>query len=388
MDLKSLLIKEHSPSFNSKTSRSRADNYFHFPTIDKCKSIEKLSLNFSKKALEKTSGKPKTLLVKQAMIEILSGIKDSTEKGLRIKLAFKALECLAKDSGVLNKELLIITKELFDGLYCEKNKVNAEIKSYIYEQYDFIACEQDNTMPLFLILEYWQIAYASIQNAQNHLKHELKILKEELDFKVEEIKYLKSEMANFKEAKEDSTKETIQETVTKGFFPREKYEKQLSELNNIIDDLYSQLHHKEDIIKGHEDNFKHKLCQFKSLEERKKKYSERLKIYKAEVKGLKELNEKLKGKIEKLESEKNKVENERVNDKLDYTCRPEFDNCGNLFEQCLDFSTKGRFRFLISLVSTIKLKKIKKSSVRGLKKKNFTGLSTPFRKQQSYIIGN
>ena len=353
MDLKSLLIKEHSPSFNSKTSRSKADIYFRFPTIDKCKSIDKLSLNFSKKALEKNSGKPKTLLVKQAMIEILSGIKDSTEKGLRIKLAFKALECLAKDSGVLNKELLIITKELFEGLYCEKNKLSPDIKSYIYEHYDYTACEPDNTMPLFLVLEYWQIAYINIQNAQNHLKQELKNLREDFNFKLEKIKYLKSEVANFKETKGDSTKETIQETVTKDFYPREKYEKQVSELNNIIEDLYSQLHNKEEIIKHHEDNLKQKESRLKSLEERKKKYSERLKIFKAEVKSLKEQNEKLRGKIESLESEKNKVENEQVKDKLDSTCRPEFDNCGNLFEQCVDFSTKGRFRFLISLISSI-----------------------------------
>lgn len=384
MELKSLLIKDHSPRLNSMTSRNKVEGFFHFPTIDKCKSIEKLSLNFSKKAFEK-SGKPKTLQVKQAMVEILSGIKDSTEKGLRLKLAFKALECLAKDSGVFQKELSIITKELFEAVYCEKKQLNPMIKEWIYENYNFIACDQGNTMPLVLVLEFWENAYNNLQNAHNNLKQDLENLKEEFELRTEENNFLKSEMVSFKEMKLDSTKETSQETSTKGVH-KEKYEKQINNLNTIIEDLYSQLHHKENIIREAENNFKYKASQCKSLEERKKKYSEKLKAAKSEFRALRECNERLKEKIEKLESEKNKAECENLNTNMDHTCRPNYENCGNLFDACADNSTSGRFRFLINLVSNLKVKKLKKKSNTVAKKKVATGLSTPFRKQQSYII--
>lgn len=384
MELKSLLIKDHSPRLNSLTSRNKVEGFFHFPTIDKCKSIEKLSINFSKKALEK-SGKPKTLLVKQAMVEILSGIKDSTEKGLRLRLAFKALDCLAKDSGVFQKELSTITKELFEAVYCDKKQLSPVIKEWIYENYNFIACDQGNTMPLALILEFWEHSYKILQNAHNDLKQDLANLKEELEMKTEENHFLKSEMVSFKEMKLDSTKESSQETSTKEI-PKEKYEKQIAGLNNIIEDLYSQLHFKENIIRELENNLKNKVNQCKSLEDRKKKYSENLKAVKGEFKNLKECSERMKEKIEKLECEKNKCDCQDQGVNLNLTCRPNYENCENLFDACADSSTSGRFRFLISMISSLKVKKLKKKSNTVSKKKIYTDLPTPYRKQQSYII--
>lgn len=384
MDLKSLLIKENSPSFISKTSRSKLESCFRFPTLEKCRSIEKISEKYSKKAHEKISGKSNTLYIKQTMIEILNGIKESSEKGQKLKLAFKAFDYFTRESGVFQKELTIIEKELFESVYCEKNKLQSQIKEWIYEKYDFAAYDQDNYMPMTLVLEYWKDAYEKMKNAYNQQCHEMGLLREEIEFKQADINYLRSELDNIKDSREDSTKETLQEISVKDLQPKEKFEIHIKGLNDIIDDLYSQLSNKEEIIRDHENNLKFKENLTKSLEESKKKYHSYLKSYKSEIKALRDQNDKLRCKLESIETEVTQKPLESLHSP-DLTLRPDTENCGNLFSSCIETSTQGKFRYLIHLISSLKLKKVKKTTSPGQKKKPFTDLPTPYRKQQSLI---
>jgi hypothetical protein len=384
MDLKSLLIKENSPSFNSKSSRSKLESCFRFPTLEKCRSIEKISKNYSKKTLEKLPGKSSALFLKQSMVEVLSGIKETTEKGQRVKLAYRALELYKNESGFFQKEFTIITKELCEAIFCEKHKILPEVKEWVYEKYDFVACEQDNLMPVSIVLEYWKDAYEKMRNAYNQLCLDMGFLREDLEFKQADINFLKCELDVAKENREDSTKETLQENSVKDLQPKEKYEIHIKGLNDIIDDLYTQLGVKEEIIRNLENSTKNKDILIKNLEESKKKYSNYLKTYKNDIKNLKEMNEKLKSKLESLELE-NQSNSMKKNLENDMTLRPDFSSCGNLLSSCFETSSQGKVRYLIQIISEMKLKKVKKASSPGIKKKPYTDLPTPYRKQQTQI---
>jgi hypothetical protein len=122
----------------------------------------------------------------------------------------------------------------------------------------------------------------------------------------------------------------------------------------------------------------------KSLEESKKKYHSYLKSYKSEIKALRDQNDKLRCKLESIETEVTQKPLESLHSP-DLTLRPDTENCGNLFSSCIETSTQGKFRYLIHLISSLKLKKVKKTTSPGQKKKPFTDLPTPYRKQQSLI---
>jgi hypothetical protein len=96
------------------------------------------------------------------------------------------------------------------------------------------------------------------------------------------------------------------------------------------------------------------------------------------------MNEKLKSKLESLELE-NQSNSMKKNLENDMTLRPDFSSCGNLLSSCFETSSQGKVRYLIQIISEMKLKKVKKASSPGIKKKPYTDLPTPYRKQQTQI---
>ena len=62
------------------------------------------------------------------MLEILNGLKESSEKSLKTKLAIKALDFFTSQPSIFQKEFTVISKTIFDAVYFEKSQLPKEVR--------------------------------------------------------------------------------------------------------------------------------------------------------------------------------------------------------------------------------------------------------------------
>jgi hypothetical protein len=386
MELRHFGSGDVSPKIKSISSRARADSQFYFPIIDKCKSISKMSINYSQKSVNKNLKRSSTLLMKQGLLEILSDLKASSLKDERVKLAYRALDYMTRESGLLQKELELISCELHSAIYVDKTKVPKEARDWIYEHFDRSACDLDNLLPLALVLDYWKSAHEALANKNEMLQRRFTALNEDLSAREKEIRFLSNELYLSKEINEISTKNTSNEGP-KEEDSKEKYEKQIKELHNIIDDLYAQLSFKEDQIKMKEEVIISKEAEIKSLQEGKQKYQQYYRTAKDDASKLREQIDILNSTIITMQLENSPYEKfhayttpdtPKATDNFNLTPRPDFRGMKKvLAEHNVSCSTADRVRFLIEMIKSMKRKKEKKLTIT---KKKGTSSESPTKK--------
>ena len=199
-------------------------------------------------------------------------------------------------------------------------------------------------------------------------------LKEELEKKKKIILELNQAIEFHKQLKELHDKNQLKDSFVDSI-SKETFEKQISELNALIEELHAKLGSKESQIKITQQRFKLKESEYKESQHSKKKYVQFYQNHRTEIVKLKEYIEKIKEKNKSLKKVNFEIEEKlkesektirelrlKIEDTRMLTPRPDFIKVNFLFnENFIENSTRAKVEFLEKLI--IKFQSKKKNKV-------------------------
>ena len=248
MDFSKYCSEDSSPSI--LTPRSVFDSKVYFPTIDKSKSIKKLSRECTQKSLtNRNTTKTKPILIKQELIEILHKIKTNTLTGMKTRILYQGLELIARENEIYSSELRLIIDGLYQVMFCDKSILDQTVKNWIYEQYDDFAADIEKTIPLFHVNEALSYLLHSEKQRRRDQEEQNKEQQIRIGLLEKEIIDLKSFInKNNKNTELEEKLLLIEKEKGKLLSINASLEKKLKDISKYIEELDDELKRKENLI--------------------------------------------------------------------------------------------------------------------------------------------
>lgn len=317
---------------------------------------------------DKEKAKSQSILLKKQLTESINSLNNQSNSSIRAKIAYKTLDFFINSSKFYHKELKTCLEALFPIIFCDKKQIKPEIISWIYDKYDILAAETDNSLPYLYICEYLYHALTQSDAQINLSQVKIKELKLNIQEKSYEIDELRRDYIKVLQRTDGSeAKNQLKVAMAKIISTRENFEKKIKDLTESLNDVNNQLQAKEEEIKNKNVAILRKTQEFKDLTEdyqelrdkleevvnENKKLSTYVKALIAKVKSINKENLRIQENLREAEAEISKLFVRAAGGYTSLTPRPDFDKVMDLLQSnIVENSTRARVDFLINYFLT------------------------------------